>query len=165
MAIAGKSLNTALDSYALVFSTDGTDAEPTTFPMGITDGDMDLQSNINGGRGNDTKANRITLLITGDQAGTGTIIVTGACEQGPREYIASLEVVIGTTIESGSVVWADSIGYSNYHLSSNGINSRGGFPDGGVPKFGFDAIGYRYLKFYSKDFVTTTNMKIYARYF
>jgi hypothetical protein len=153
---------TSISSYQLVY--DGGDVtEPTAFPLGIKSGDMDLLSSIKGGTGKETKANYIEVVMTGDQAGTGTVLITGACEQGPEEAIASLAITVGTVVESGTRRWVDTMEQTAFTLSAcstlvaDSGNSR-------VAKFGTDAIGYRYIKFYP-TLTTTTNLKIYARYF
>lgn len=158
----GNADQSAVDSYALVYETDGTDTEPTAFPIGITSGDMDLLAAKNGGKGEETKAYRLAMLITGQPAGTGTILITGAAGQGPEEPICSLAITIGSVVETGDRRWADTIVMTSFHLG-RGIHladSGNSHPS----KLGFDAIGYRYIRFYATNFVTTTNMRVYARY-
>lgn len=158
----GNAQQTTIDSYTLVY--DGGDrSAPTSFPLGVTSGDIDLLDANNGGKGEETKANHLAIIMTGDQAGTGDVLITGACEQGPEEAIASVAITVGTVVETSPREWVDTMVLSNYHLAPNYIvvadsgNSR-------VAKLGFDAIGYRYIKFYP-SLTTITNLKIYARYF
>jgi hypothetical protein len=153
---------TSISSYAKVY--DGGDvAEPTAFPLGITSGDMDLLDPIKGGRGLETKANYVEIIMTGDQAGTGTVLITGACEQGPEEALVSLAIIVGAVVESGTERWVDTMEQTVFTLSAcstlvaDSGNSR-------LAKFATDAIGYRYLRFYP-TLTTITNLKIYARYF
>jgi hypothetical protein len=155
---------TAISSYQLVFETDGTDTEPTAFPIGVKSGDIDLLSDIWGERGKNTEAVRLAFLFTGMPSGIGTIIMTGACEGGPEEYICQIDATIGTVVETGDWRWVDDAIFTNFHLAGYGIHiaDKG---NGHPTKVGFDALSYRYIRFYSKDFVTTTNMRIYARYF
>lgn len=152
---------TYVSSYKLVY--DGGDVtEPTAFPLGVKSGDWDLLKAPIPVRGNETKANEVEILITGDQAGTGTVLVTGACEGGPEEAVASLAITVGTVVETSPREWVDTMVLTNLHLSPNACvvadsgNSR-------IAKFGFDAIGYRYISFYP-TLTTITNIKIYARY-
>ncbi len=153
--------HTHISSYTLVY--DGGDtAEPTAFPLGVTSGDIDLLSDNWGKSGSETKANELEVIITGDQAGTGTVLITGACEGGPEEAIASLAITVGTVVETSPREWVDTMVLTNRHLSPSACvvadsgNSR-------VAKFGFDAIGYRYISFYP-TLTTITNLKIYVRF-
>ena len=153
--------HTHISSYTLVY--DGGDvSEPTVFPLGVTSGDIDLLGGIYPTHGQETKANELAIIITGDQAGTGTVLITGACEGGPEEAIASLAITIGTVVETSPREWVDTMVLTNLHLSPSAAvvadsgNSR-------VAKFGFDAIGYRYIGFYP-TLTTITNLKIYARF-
>jgi len=155
---------TTIDSYNLVYTGDGNDTEPTAFPLGVTSGDINLLSPNYGGAGAETKANRLELLFVGDQAGTGTVLVTGASQGGPEECIASLDLTFGTVTESGSDVWCDTITLTSYHITSTGIavaDSGNSHP----AKFAFDAVGYQYIRFYTTNFSSVTSVKIYARYF
>ena len=160
----GSAEQTALGSYRLVYTGDGTDTEPVAFPLGITSGDIDLYSPEWGGRGTETKANRLCFLFLADQAGAATVAMTGACEGGCEEYIASLALTAGGTVETGANRWVESITLSAYHLAEESIliaddgNNR-------PTKFGFDAIGYRFISFYTSGFAGITWVKIYARYF
>lgn len=160
----GNAEQTSIQSYKLVDTGVGTDVEPVAFPMGITSGDIDLHKPEWGCKGDETKANRLCMLFLADQAGSATIALTGACEGGPEEYIASLALTFGGTFESGTNVWCEGIILSAYHLAEDSIliaddaNNR-------PTKFGFDAIGYRYIKFYTSAFAGTTWVKTYARYF
>ena len=153
---------TSINSYSLVY--DGGDvAEPTAFPLGIKTGDVDLLSSIKGGTGKETKANYVEIIMTGDQAGTGTVLITGACEQGPEEALVSLAITVGTVVETGVRRWVDTMEQTVFTLSAcstlvaDSGNSR-------VAKFATDAIGYRFLKFYP-TLTTITNLKIFLRYF
>lgn len=168
MAI-GTAQQTSIDSYNVAY--DGGDiTEPTAFPLGVKSGDMDLLSPNNGGKGLETKANYIELIITADQAGTGTVLVTGASEGGPEEVIADLNITASTVVETGSRRWIDTITTTPSNTVQDPIHLAGCsilVADSGndrVCKFGFDAIGYRYLRFYP-TLTTITNLKIYARYF
>ena len=153
-----------VDSYTLVDSVTGgsTDTFPTAFPFTTTSGDMDLLLPQHGGKGTETKAYRLALLITGKPAGSATVVVAGACEGGPIEEIASLAVTIGSVVETGDWRIADTIALTSYHLAGCSIlaadsgNSR-------PTKVGFDVIGYRYIKFYVTSLTTTTDIRIYAR--
>ena len=153
---------TVLSSYTQIY-TGGDLSIGTAFPLGVTSGDMDLMTASLGGKGRETQAEHIEMIFVGDQAGSATVIVTGACDGGPEEVIASLAVTFGAIIESGTDVWGDTIVLTNHHLSGNHIhvadsgNSR-------VAKFGFDAIGYRYISVYP-SLTTTTEIDVYARYF
>ena len=157
---------TVVDSYNLVDFVTGsaTDTFPTAFPFTTTSGDMDLLSSVNGGKGTETKAYRLAVLITGKPAGSATIIVAGASEGGPIEHIASLAVTIGSVVETGDWRLADTIVLTSTHLAACSIlvadsgNSR-------PAKLGFDAIGNRYIKFYVTSLTTTTDIRIYARHF
>lgn len=152
---------TSINSYTKVY--DGGDvAEPTAFPLGVTSGDVDLLSPIKGGRGLETKANYIEVIMTGDQAGTGTVLMTGACEGGPEEAIASLAITVGSVVETSPRKWVDTMVLTSYTLSTRSTlvadsgNSR-------VAKFGTDGIGYRFVKFYP-TLTTITNLRIFVRY-
>ena len=156
-----RSKRTHISSYTLVY--DGGDvAEPTAFPLGVTSGGIDLLSDNWGKSGSETDANELEILITGDQAGTGTVLITGACEGGPEEPVASLAITVGTVVESGTRKWVDTMVLANLHLSPSACvveDSGNSHP----AKFGFDAIGYRYISFYP-TLTTITNIRIYARF-
>lgn len=155
---------TSLTSYKLVFTGDGTDTNPTAFPLGVTDGDIDLHDAAWGGKGTETKANRLCIVITADQAGTATLAITGACEGGPEEYICSLALTVGGTVETGSVRWVETMALTSYHVAEDAILVAD-IADNHVSKLAFDAAGYRYINFYSSKFTNTTWIKVYARYF
>jgi len=155
---------TALSSYRLVFTGDGTDTFPTAFPLGVASGDIDLHDAVWGGKGTETKSNRLCMLFLADQAGAATIGLTGACEGGCEEPIASLVLTVGGTVETGSNRWCEAIDLTSYHLAEDCIliaDSSNNQPT----KFGFDAIGYRYINFYSHTFTNITWVRVYARYF
>jgi len=155
---------TVIDSYSLVYTGDGTDTEPSSFPLGVTSGDINLLSANYGAAGKETKANRLEMLFLADQAGIGTVVITGASQGGPEEYIASLALTFSTVSESGTDIWCDTIEMTSYHLASCGISAADS-GNGHPAKFAFDAIGYQYIKFYTKSFSSVTSIKIYARYF
>ena len=163
--IHGNQDQTAIDSYNIVHTVTGgtTTATPTTFPFGITSGDMDLLAAKNGGEGTRTDAYRIELLITAQPAGTGVVVVIGAAEGGPEEFIASLAIDCTADItETGDWRIVDVMALTDFHLG-NGIDvadSGNNHP----AKFGFDAIGYRYLRFYVTSLTTITDVRIYARH-
>jgi hypothetical protein len=153
---------TTIDAYTLVY--DGGDtSEPTTFPLGVTSGDIDLLEAKHGGRGEETQANYLSIIMTGDQAGTGTVLITGASNGGPEEAIASLAITVGSVVETGSRRWVDTMEQTAYTLAAcstlvaDSGNSR-------VARFGTDVLGLRYISFYP-TLTTITNLKIYARYF
>lgn len=152
---------TFISSYLKVY--DGGDvSEPTAFPLGATSGDMDLLKSPYPVSGSETKANEIEILITADQAGTGTVLITAACDGGPEEPVASLAITVGTVEESGTRKWVDTMVKTSFHLAPHACvvaDSGNSHP----AKFGFDAIGYRYLKFYP-TLTTITNIQIYARF-
>lgn len=155
---------TSITSYRLVFTGTGKDTFPTAFPLGIIDGDIDLHDASWGGKGTETKANRLCMLFLADQAGAATIGLTGACEGGCEEPIASLVLTVGGTVESGTNRWTDDIALTSYHLSEDSIlvaDEGNNQPT----KFGFDAIGYRFISFYSHTFANIMWVKVYARYF
>ena len=162
----GNAEQTVIDSYNIVDSVTGgaTDTFPTSFPFTTTSGDMDLLLPANGGRGTETKAYRLGILITGQPAGSATVIMAGAAESGPIEHIASLAVTIGSVVETGDWRLADTIVLTSTHLAACSIlvadsgNSR-------PAKLGFDAIGYRYIKFYVTSLTTTTDLRVYSRFF
>lgn len=154
-----------VDSYELVKTVTGgtTTAAPTAFPFGVTSGDIDLLDTKYGGVAVETKAYRLALLITGKPAGTGTIVFTGiAAGGGCEEPICSLDITIGTVVETGDWRWADTIDLTSYHLAACSIvaaDSGNSHPC----KVGWDNIGYRYIKGYVTALTTTTDIRIYAR--
>lgn len=153
-----------VDTYSLVKTVTGgtTTSAPTAFPFGITDGDINLMSPNYGGSGTETKAYRLALLITGKPAGSGTIVVTGAADGGPEEPICSLAITVGAVVETGTWRWVDTIVLTSYHLAEDCI-VRADSGNSHPTKVGFDAIGYRYIKFYVSSLTTTTDIRIYAR--
>lgn len=156
---------TAVDGYELVKEVTGgtTTAAPTAFPFGTTSGDIDTLKAKYGGIGDETKAYRLEILITGKPAGTGTIVITGAADGGPEEPICSLAITIQAIVETGTWLWVDTIALTNYHLAEDCIlvaDSGNSHPT----KLGFDAIGYRYINFYVAALTTVTDIRIYARY-
>lgn len=156
-----------VSSYKLVYTGDGTDTDPTTansFPLGVTSGDIDLLSAKWGGSGTETKGYRLEIIIVADQAGTGTLEITGAAPGGPEEYICSLALTIGGTVESGTKRWVEAMTLTNYHLA--GFSCVVADDGNNHPtKFGFDAIGYQFIRFYSTALTDTTEIKVYARIF
>ena len=158
--------HTVVDSYNIVDSVTGssTDTFPTSFPFTTTSGDMDLLLPANGGKGTETQAYRLEILITGKPAGSAVVIVAGANEGGPIEHICSLAVTIGPVVETNDWRLADTIVLTSTHLAAcstlvaDSGNSR-------PAKLAFDAIGYRYIKFYVTSLTTTTDLRIYARHF
>ncbi|HEB26661.1 MAG TPA: hypothetical protein ENI05_02640 [Porticoccus sp.] len=162
---AGNADQSIVDSYIIVHSVTGgtTTSAPVTFPFGVTSGDIDLMLAENGGKGEETKAYRVAILITAKPAGTGTVVVTGASAGGPEEFIASLAIDCTADItETGDWRIIDTITATKFHLG-RGID----LADSGnshPAKFGFDAIGYRYLKFYVTSLTTITDVKIYVRF-
>lgn len=155
---------TTLRSYNLVYTGDGTDTVPTAFPLGITSGDMNLMLPKYGGSGTETKANRLCFLFLADQAGTGTVLITGACDGGPEEPVCSVACTAGTIVETGTNIWVDTATLTTYHLAEDSIV----LADSGnshMIKLGYDNIGYRFMRFYTHTFTSITWIKIYARYF
>ena len=158
----------AVDSYNIVKTVTGstTDIFPTSFPFGITSGDMDLLKPSNGAIGTETRAYRLGILITakGIAGGTGTVIVTCASEGGPREHAASLAITMNAVVETGDWRIVDTMVLTSTHLAGCSIavadsgNSR-------PTKFGLDVIGYRYIKFYVTALTNITDMRIYVRFF
>lgn len=155
---------TSLTSYKLVYTGEGKDTEPTEFPLGITSGDIDLHAPEWGGKGTETKSNRLCFLFLADQSGQATIALTGACEGGCEEHIASLVLTVGGTVETGTNVWCQVIELTSYHLAEDCILVAD-ISDNGPSKFGFDAIGYRFISFYTSGFANITWLRVYARYF
>ena len=154
-----------VDSYNVVKTVTGgtTTAAPTAFPFGITSGDIDLLDANYGGKGSETKAYRLALLFTGKPAGSGTIVVTGAADGGPEEPICSLAITVGAVVETGTWRWVDTIALTSYHLAAMSI-VRADSGNSHPTKLGFDAIGYRYIRFYVTALTTTTDVRIYARF-
>jgi len=155
---------TTIQSYKLVYTGDGTDTVPTAFPLGVTSGDLNLGLPQYGLVGSESKANRLCFLILADQAGTGSLLMTGACTGGCEEPICSLALTAGTLVETGTNIWIDTAVLTSYHLAEDAIvlaDSGNSHP----VKLGFDNIGYQFLRFYTHTFVSITWLKIYARYF
>ena len=127
---------------------------------------MDLLSSSNGGTGVETRAYRLEIIMTakGTTGGTGTVIVSGAGEGGPMEYIGSLAITMNDVVETGDWRIVDEMVLTSEHLDGLSIatadsgNSR-------PTKFGADFIGYRYIKFYVTTLTNITDLRIYARYF
>ena len=161
MALGHLADMTLYDSFSIVKTGDGSDTLPTSFPAGVTSGTIDLLDKNWYGVSGESKSNYLQMIFTGDLAGTGTVEITGAAEGGPEIYMGSLALTFVTT-ETTPWVWASTIAVTNTHIACSGIkvadsgNSR-------VSSVGFDAIGYRYIKFYSTALTTTTSMRIYAR--
>ncbi len=159
---------TAVDSYNIVKTLTGgmTDTFPTSFPFGITSGDMDLLASKNGAVGVETRAYRLGILMAakGTSGGTGTVIMTGAAEGGPREFIASLAITMNAVVETGDWRIVDTIVQTVEHLAAcstlvaDSGNSR-------PTKFATDVIGLRYIKFYVTALTNITDLRIYVRYF
>lgn len=160
----GNAEQTTIESYNLVYTGTGAGGEPATFPLGVTSGDMNLLLPSHGGVGKETGSNRLCMLFLADQAGSGTIVITGACQGGPEEYIASLALLFDDVVETGTNIWCETAVLTSYHLGACSTLIADSGNDRPV-KFGFDAIGYQYIKFYTKDFVTTTWIMVYVRYF
>lgn len=158
---------TVVDSYNIVKTVTGgtTTATPTTFPFGVTSGDIDLLSANYGGKGNETKAYRLGILVTAQPAGTGTLVITGASEGGPEEQICSLALDNSADItETGDWRIMDTMTLTSTHLAACSI-IRADSGNSRPCKVGFDAIGYRYIRFYVTALTTITDLRIYARYF
>ena len=156
---------TVVDSYNEVFAATGTSSVPTAFPFGILTGDMDLLAPENDGVAGETKAYRLEFIMKVITAGTGTVAITGAAEGGPEEYICEVDIsTVAAIVESGSFLVVDSMVLRSFHLDGFSIavadsgNSR-------VAKLGFDALGYRYIRFYVPTLTTITDLRIYARHF
>ena len=156
---------TAIDSYNIVKSTTGggLDTFPTAFPFTTTSGDMNLLDALNGGQGGESQAYRLEILMTGQPAGSGTVIVAGGSAGGPIEHIASLAVTIGSVVETGDWRIVDTMTLTSTHIAGCSIavadsgNSR-------PTKFSFDAFGYQFIKFYITSLTTTTDLRVYARF-
>jgi len=162
----GNAEQSVVDSYNLVKAVTGgtVTSAPTAFPFGITSGDIDLLDRNYGGSGSETKAYRLALLFTGKPAGTGTIVITGAADGGPEEPICSLAIEIADSIvETGTWLWVDTITLTSYHLAAFNI-VRADSGNSHPCKVGFDAIGYRYIKFYVTALATITDIRVYARF-
>lgn len=161
---------TVVDSYNIVKTITGgaTDTFPTAFPFGVTSGDMDLLSSSNGGTGVETRAYRLGILMTakGTAGGTGTVMVTGASEGGPRELISTLSITMNAVVETGDWRIVDTITLPTdiIHLAGCSVavadsgNSR-------PAKYGVDFIGYRFPKFYVTSLTNITDLRIYVRHF
>ena len=158
---------TTLQSYKLVYTSDSkaVDTEPAAFPIGIPSGHhIDLHDASWGGKGTETKANRLCHIFLADQAGNATVFITGACEGGPEEPICSIVLTSGGTVETGTNRWMENGVLTSYHLAEDAIvmaDSGNNHP----VKLGFDGIGYRYIKYYVFDYTAVTWVKIYTRYF
>lgn len=155
----------SIDSYNLIFTGDGADTVPTSFPIGITTGTINFLSPSYGGKGVETKAIYLEMLFALNGDGTGTIELTGASNGGPEEYICSLALdSTAGVVESGIWRWADTIVLTQHHLDACSIlvadsgNNR-------VCKFGLGVIGYKFIKVYSTALATVTAARVYARYF
>ncbi len=158
----------AVDSYNLVKTVTGgiTDTFPTSFPFGITSGDMDLLLPSNGAIGTETRAYRLGVLMTakGTTGGIGTVIVSLASEGGPREFAAELAITMNSVVETGDWRIVDTMVLTSAHLAGCSIavadsgNSR-------PTKFGLDVIGHRYPKFHVTSLTNITDLRIYARFF
>lgn len=160
----GNAEQSVVDTYSIVKTvTSGTTtAAPTAFPFGATSGDINLLSANYRGSGTETKAYRVALLITGKPAGTGTIVITGAADGGPEEPICSLSITVGAVVETGDWRWVDTITLTSYHLAALNI-VRADSGNSHPTKVGFDAVGYKHIKFYVSSLTTTTDIRIYAR--
>ena len=166
MSSTGNAEQTSIQSYKLVHTGDGkADTEPDAFPIGIPTGyHIDLHTPTWGCKGDETKSNRLCHLFLADQSGNATVFITGACEGGPEEPICMVTMVAGGTAETGTNRWMENATLTSYHLAECGIvvaDSGNNHPI----KLGFDAIGYRYIKYYVFDYSAVTWLRIYARYF
>jgi hypothetical protein len=167
MSTTGNAEQTSIHAYQLIREVSNSVQEyfPGIFPIGIPDDyNIDLHTPQWGCKGDETKANRLCFLFLADQAGAVTVGLTGAVEGGPEEPICLLDLTFGGTVESGTDVWCEAITLTSYHLAEDAIliaDSGNNQPT----KFGFDAIGYRYIKTYAYNFVNVTKLNIYARYF
>ena len=161
-----KAIFTAVSSYKLVKEIDATSSAPTAFPFGITSGDMNLLTPTNGGVADETRSYRLAMLMTakGTSGGTGTVIVTGASEQGPEEQIASLAITMNAVVETGDWRIVDEMVLSDTHLAGCSI-AVADSGDSRPTKFGFDAVGYRFIRFYAPTLTNITDLRIYARFF
>lgn len=163
----GNAEQTVVDSYNIVKTITGgtTTAAPTAFPFGVTSGDINLLLPSYGGKGIETKAYRLAFLMTakGTAGGTGTVVITGASCGGPEEQICSLAITMNAVVETGDWRIVDTMVLTSVHLAACSIlvadsgNSR-------PTKVGFDAIGYRYIKFYVTALTNITDIRIYARF-
>ena len=168
MSTTGNAEQTSIHAYQLVYECEWKSARDLSaaFPIGIPSSyNIDLHLPQWGCKGDETKANRLCILVKGDAAGAATLITTGACEGGPEEPICSVDLTFGGTVESGTDVWCESMDLTSYHLAEDAIvvaDTTNNHPT----KLGFDAIGYRYIKFYGNSFGgNTTTIYVYARYF
>lgn len=166
MSSTGNAEQTSIQSYKLVYTgiNKSPDTNPAEFPIGITSGDIDLHTAKWGCKGDETKSNRLCFLFLADQAGAATVFMTGACEGGPEEPVCSLALTVGGTVESGTNRWCESMTVTSYHLAEDAI-LKADDGNGHPCKFGFDAIGYRYINFYVSGYANITWVKIYTRYF
>lgn len=154
-----------LDSYNLVLTSDGNDTAPTTFPIGVNNGTIDLLKPSFGGKGSQTRATYLAFLFSGTPAGTGTIVMTGAVDGGPEEFLCSLALTFDNgVVESGAFRWADKIEVTNFHIGAGGVKVEDSDNDHPC-KIGFDATGYRFFRIYSTSLTTTTSVRVYARFF
>ncbi len=160
-----KAQYTVVDSYNEVFKATSTSSVPTAFPFGIKSGDMDLLDAKNDGVAGETKAYHLEFVMKGVTAGTGVVAITGAAEGGPEEHICSVVISSAADIvESGTFRVIDSMTLTSTHLDGLSIaiadsgNSR-------VAKLGFDALGYRYIRFYVPTLTTISDLRIFARHF
>lgn len=159
---------TSLTSYRLVYTGDGSDTLPTEWPLGETSGDIDLNTPEWGGKGTETKANRLCFLFLTNAVGTADVEIMAACQGGPKEYICDLDMSAGGGTDGSGNHWVNIIALtSSEHLAEDCILVAGGAGDLNSPaKFGFDAIGYQFISFYTSGFGQSVNwLKIYARYF
>jgi len=156
---------TVVDSYNEVKIITATSALPTEFPFGVTSGDMDLLSANNGAIGTETRAYRLEIIMKGVTAGTATVAITGASEGGPEEHICSMGISSAAdVVESGTFRIIDTMTLTSTHLAGCSIAVADSGNDR-VAKLGFDAIGYRFIKFYVPTLTTISDLRIFARYF
>lgn len=161
---------TIVDSYNIIKTVTGgtTDTFPTSFPFGVTSGDMDLLSSSNGAIGVETRAYRLGILMTakGTTGGTGTVMVTGAAEGGPRELISTLSITMNDIVETDDWRIIDTITLPSDAIHLDGFSVAIADSGNSRPsKYGADFIGYRYPKFYVTALTNITDLRIYARYF
>lgn len=159
---------TSLTSYRLVYTGDGEDTLPTEWPMGETSGDIDLHAPEWGGKGTETKSNRLCFLFLTNAVGNADVEIMAACQGGPKEYICDLDMAAGGGEDGDGNHWVNRITLTaSEHLAEDCIIVAGGEGDLNSPaKFGFDAIGYQFISFYTSGFDgKVTELKIYARYF
>ena len=164
----GNAEQTSIQSYKLVYTGDGADTVPVTWPIGETSGDIDLHLPEWGCKGDETKSNRLCFLFLANAVGTADLVMMGACQGGPKEHICSLALSAGGGVETGANRWVNIIVVTHEHLAECSILAAG---EAGVlnspAKFGFDAIGYQFISFYTSKFVGVgmSSLKVYARYF